>query len=100
VVRSASLSAEEIEFMRWRAERWMKVRHLPAAVRHYTAFVARHWPVMLRHTFRGSSWKTWVGLESERDAFRRYKEIRRREREFFPEAQTKTADQTLARASA
>jgi hypothetical protein len=26
-----------------------------------------------------------VGLESERDAFLRYKAIRRREREFFPE---------------
>ena len=100
VVRSASLSAEEIEFMRWRAERWMKLRHLPAAVRRYPVFVAKHWPVMLRHTFRGTSWRTWVGLESERDAFRRYKEIRRREREFFPETPTKTADQTLARASA
>ena len=100
VVRSASLSAEEIEFMRWRAERWMKVRHLPAAVRRYPGFVAKYWPVMLRHTFRGTSWKTWVGLETERDAFRRYKEIRRREREFFPEPSTKTADQTLARASA
>jgi radical SAM superfamily enzyme YgiQ (UPF0313 family) len=100
VVRSASLSAEEIEFMRWKAERWMKVRHMPVAIRRYPGFVARHWPAMLRHTFRGTSWKTWVGLESERDAFRRYKEIRRREREFFPEGTKRAADQTLARASA
>ncbi|HXT71553.1 MAG TPA: radical SAM protein [Vicinamibacterales bacterium] len=85
VVRSASLPAEEIEFMRWRAERWMKVRHLPSVIRRYPSFVARHWPAMLRHTFRGTSWKSWIGLETERDAFRRYKAIRRRERQFFPE---------------
>ena len=40
---------------------------------------------MFRHIFRGSTWRTWLGLESERDAFARYKAIRRREREFFPE---------------
>jgi hypothetical protein len=39
---------------------------------------------MLRHTFRGTTLKTWIGLESERDAFRRYKTIRRAERDFFP----------------
>jgi anaerobic magnesium-protoporphyrin IX monomethyl ester cyclase len=84
VVRSENLSAEEIEFARWRAERWMKVRHLPYALIHYPRFVTQNWPKMLRHTFRGASWKTWVGLESERTAFRRYKDIRRRERAFFP----------------
>jgi hypothetical protein len=40
---------------------------------------------MLRHTFRGTSLKTWLGFETERDAFRRYKQIRRRERDFFPD---------------
>ena len=30
VVRTEHLDAEEIEFMRWRAERWMKVRHIGA----------------------------------------------------------------------
>jgi anaerobic magnesium-protoporphyrin IX monomethyl ester cyclase len=84
VVRSASMSADDIEFLRWRAERWMKLRHLPSVMLRYPGFVARHWPAMLRHTFRGSSWRTWMGLESEREAFHRYKEIRRREREFFP----------------
>ena len=29
--------------------------------------------------------RTWLGLESQRDAFRRYKAIRRAEREFFPD---------------
>ena len=31
VVRTEHLPAEEIEFMRWKAERWMKVHHIPAA---------------------------------------------------------------------
>jgi hypothetical protein len=83
VVRTEHLDAETIEFMRWRAERWMKVRHLPAAVAHDPGFVARHGLQMLRHTFRGTTLKTWLRLESERDAFRRYKEIRRAERDYF-----------------
>ena len=85
VVRSESLSAEDIEFARWRAERWMKVRHLPAVLFTYPGFVALNWPRMLRHNFRGATWKTWVGLETERDAFRRYKAIRRGERQYFPD---------------
>ena len=85
VVRTEHLEAEEIEFMRWRAERWMKCRHLPAALAHDPGFVMKNWPRMLAHTFRGSTWRTWLGVESEREAFRRYKAIRRSEREFFPE---------------
>jgi radical SAM superfamily enzyme YgiQ (UPF0313 family) len=83
VVRTEKLEAEEIEFLRWRAERWMKVRHLPTALRHDPGFVFRHARRMLAHTFRGSTWRTWLGLESERAAFQRYKGIRRREREYF-----------------
>jgi radical SAM superfamily enzyme YgiQ (UPF0313 family) len=83
VVRSEHLTADEIEFRRWRAERWMKTRHMPTAIRWYPRFVALNWWRMLRHTFRGSSWKTWVGLESERTAFERYKAIRRAERDDF-----------------
>jgi radical SAM superfamily enzyme YgiQ (UPF0313 family) len=86
VVRTEHLEAEDIEFMRWQAERWMKCRHLPRALAHDPGFVMRNWPRMLSHTFRGSTWRTWLGLESERAAFRRYKEIRRTEREFFPES--------------
>jgi hypothetical protein len=41
---------------------------------------------MLRHNFRGTTLRTWLGLESQHDAFRRYKAIRRAEREFFPDA--------------
>jgi radical SAM superfamily enzyme YgiQ (UPF0313 family) len=83
VVRTEHLDAEEIEFMRWRAERWMKVHHLPAVFKHDPGFVGTHALRMLRHTFRGTTFKTWLGLESEREAFRRYKAIRRAEREFF-----------------
>jgi hypothetical protein len=83
VVRTETLEAEELEFLRWRAERWMKVRHLPAAFRHDPRFVIANGLRMLRHTFRGTTLKTWMGLEAERDAFRRYKAIRTREREFF-----------------
>jgi radical SAM superfamily enzyme YgiQ (UPF0313 family) len=87
VVRTEHLDAEEIEFMRWRAERWMKVQHLPPVFRHDPGFVATHALRMLRHTFRGCTLRTWLRLESERDAFRRYKAIRRAERQFFPSEQ-------------
>ena len=83
VVRSEHLTAEEIEFQRWRAERWMKVRHLPSVLRHYPAFVLRHGPAMLAHTFRGSTWRSVLGLEDSRTVFARYKAIRRAERVRF-----------------
>ncbi len=84
VVKTAHLEAEEVEFLRWRAERWMKLRHLPYVLRLYTRFVLRHMPVMCAHTFRGSTWRSALGLESERDVFRRYRELRAREREYLP----------------
>jgi radical SAM superfamily enzyme YgiQ (UPF0313 family) len=80
VVKSEHLSAEDIEFMRWRAERWMKLRHLPATARQYPRFVLRRGPQMLAHTFRGSSWRSMLGLEDSRAVFARYKDIRRKER--------------------
>ncbi|MFI5179185.1 MAG: B12-binding domain-containing radical SAM protein [Vicinamibacterales bacterium] len=85
VVRTEHLSAEDVEFMRWRAERWMKVRHMPSALAHDPGFVLTHGRRMLQHTFRGATMRTWLGLEDEREAFRRYKAIREREREFFPD---------------
>ena len=86
VVRSEYLSAEEIEFLRWRAERWMKVRHFWPVLRHSPGFVLRHGPAMLAHTFRGCSLRSLLGLESERTAFERYRAIRRAEREYLPAA--------------
>jgi radical SAM superfamily enzyme YgiQ (UPF0313 family) len=52
VTRSAHLEAEEIEFMRWRAERWMKVRHIPTAFKLHPGFVLKHGRGMMAHTFR------------------------------------------------
>jgi anaerobic magnesium-protoporphyrin IX monomethyl ester cyclase len=82
VTRSAYLDPEEMEFMRWKAERWMKVRHLPTALRHDPRFVIGNATRMLAHTFRGTTWKALVGLETARDTFRRYRAIRQREREY------------------
>jgi anaerobic magnesium-protoporphyrin IX monomethyl ester cyclase len=84
-VRSEHLSAEEIEFLRWRAERWMKLRHFWPALAHNPWFVLRHGAAMLAHTFRGSSVRSLLGLESERKAFERYRAIRRVERAYLPE---------------
>jgi len=88
VVRSEHLSTDEIEFLRWRAERWMKMRHFPKALFHSPGFCLRHGAAMIRHTFRGSSWRTLLGLEDEREAFARYRRIRAAEREAMwgPEA--------------
>ena len=82
VTRSTHLEPEEIEFMRWKAERWMKVRHLPAVFRHDPVFVLRNGRRMLAHTFRGTTWRSVVGLETDRDVFRRYRAIRDRERDY------------------
>jgi hypothetical protein len=82
VTRSAHLEADEIEFMRWKAERWMKVRHMPRAIRHDPRFLLRNGRQMLAHTFRGTTWRSLLGLESARDVFRRYRAIRERERAY------------------
>ena len=92
VTRSAHLAPDEIEFMRWRAERWMKVRHMGVAFRHDPLFVLAHAPAMLAHTFRGTTWRSLCGLESTRAAFDRYRAIRAREREYvdWPDPLTET----------
>jgi radical SAM superfamily enzyme YgiQ (UPF0313 family) len=84
VVRTEHLAADDIEFLRWRAERWMKVRHLPRVLRQYPGFVMRNGPRMLAHTFRGTTWRSLVGLENERQVFARYKARRAAEREYVP----------------
>ena len=38
---------------------------------------------MPAHTFRGSTWRTWLGLEDERRAFQRYCAIRESERDYL-----------------
>jgi anaerobic magnesium-protoporphyrin IX monomethyl ester cyclase len=83
VVRTNQLGPEEIEYSRWRAERWMKVRHMPATLRHDPWFVVANAPRMLRHTFRGSSVRSWLGLEDQRKAFERYRAIRKAEQNYL-----------------
>jgi anaerobic magnesium-protoporphyrin IX monomethyl ester cyclase len=80
VVKTVHMSSEEIEYLRWKAERWMKVRHMPVALWHDPWFVVRHAPEMLAHTFRGCTLRSVLGLEDARKAFGRYKVIRRQER--------------------
>ena len=88
VVRSEHLSADEIEFLRWRAERWMKLGHFWPALTHNPMFVLRYGAAMIAHTFRGSSIRSMLGLETEQAVFERYRSIRRREREYLPSTQT------------
>jgi len=83
VVRTRHLPPEEVEFLRWKAERWMKTRHVPAVFRHDPWFVLRSLPKMLAHTFRGSSLRSALGLQDEKKTFARYKAIRTAEREYL-----------------
>jgi anaerobic magnesium-protoporphyrin IX monomethyl ester cyclase len=83
VVRSEHVDAEEIEFLRWRAERWMKVRHLPVALVHSPLFALRVGARMLAHTFRGASLRYFLGLEDERRVFARYRALRQAERQYI-----------------
>ena len=80
VVRTEHMSGEEVEFMRWKAERWMKARHIPAVFRRNPLFILRNVHRMFGHTFRGSTVRSLLGLEDERQAFKRYRAIRAAER--------------------
>ena len=82
VTRTDALGVEDIEFMRWKAERWMKVRHMPSAFRHDPWWVTRNAGRLMAHTFRGETWRSFVGLEDARAAFKRYRAIRAQEREY------------------
>jgi len=83
VVATQHLSPEEIEYERWRAERWMKTRHIPAVIAHEPLFVLCNWWKMLAHTFRGSSIKSALGFESDRQVFERYRSLRSAERVYL-----------------
>ena len=83
VVRTKYVSADEVEYLRWKAERWMKTRHLPATFWHDPWFVLRHAREMAAHTFRGCTLASLLGLEDKRKAFERYKAIRRQERAYI-----------------
>ncbi|HEY7098618.1 MAG TPA: radical SAM protein [Terriglobales bacterium] len=83
VVRTEQITSDEVEYLRWKSERWMKVQHMPAALRHDPWFVIRNAPQMVAHTFRGSTLRSVLGLEDSKRAFERYKAIRRQEREYL-----------------
>ena len=73
----------------------MKVRHVIAALRHDPWFVLTHGSQMFAHTFRGTTWRSWCGLEGASAVFDRYREIRAREREYlaWPDPLAAVADQ-------
>jgi anaerobic magnesium-protoporphyrin IX monomethyl ester cyclase len=81
VVGTTHLPPREVEYLRWRAERWMKLRHMPVACRHSPGFVLQHGRAMIAHTFAGSTWRSAMGLEDDHAVFDRFREHRRRERE-------------------
>jgi radical SAM superfamily enzyme YgiQ (UPF0313 family) len=83
VVQTAHMAAEEVEYLRWKADRWMKLRHMPVAFRHDPWFVVKNAPKMFIHTFRGATLKTYLGLEDDRAAFARFKVMRKAEREYL-----------------
>jgi anaerobic magnesium-protoporphyrin IX monomethyl ester cyclase len=83
IVATEHLEPREIEYQRWRAERWMKTRHMPAVIAHDPRFVLFNWWKMLAHTFRGSSIRSVLGLESDRKVFERYCAIRSAERAYL-----------------
>lgn len=82
VVRTEHLAGEEIEYLRWRAERWMKLRHMPAVLFHDPLFMLCHGIKILAYILRGVRLKTLVGLEDEHRAFERYRAIRRAEKAY------------------
>jgi len=83
VVRTEHVPAKEVEYMRWKTDRWIKVRHLPAAFRHDPWFIIRTALPMAAQTFRGSSLRSMLGLEDDHKVFERYRAIRRQEREYL-----------------
>jgi radical SAM superfamily enzyme YgiQ (UPF0313 family) len=83
VVKTEHLEADEIEFLRWRRERFLKARHFPAALRQSPWWVLRNAHRMLGHTFRGHSWRWLLGLESDLQVFARYQAIRAAERNYL-----------------
>jgi radical SAM superfamily enzyme YgiQ (UPF0313 family) len=81
VVRTEHLDSLEVEFLRWQAERWMKLRHLLPVFLHSPWFVLTHAHRMLAHTFAGTTWRSVLGIETARDVFTRFRSKRHEERQ-------------------
>jgi hypothetical protein len=61
----------------------MKTRHMPAVIAHEPLFVMANWWKMLAHTYRGTTLKSLIGLESDRKVFDRYRALRQAERVYL-----------------
>jgi anaerobic magnesium-protoporphyrin IX monomethyl ester cyclase len=83
IVRTKYVSADQVEYLRWKHERSIKTRHIVPVIKHDPWFVIRNGRKMMKHTYRGSTWRNMLGLEDDQKAFTRYKEIRRQEREYL-----------------
>jgi hypothetical protein len=83
VVRTKHVLPDDIEFLRWKEERWIKLRHARAVFRDRPAFVLHNALRMFGHTFRGSTWRTFLRLEDQRKAFERYRRLRAQERNYL-----------------
>jgi anaerobic magnesium-protoporphyrin IX monomethyl ester cyclase len=83
IVRTKHVSADQVEYLRWKHERSIKTRHIVPVIKHDPWFVLRNGRKMMKHTYRGSTWRNMLGLEDDKKAFTRYKEIRRQEREYL-----------------
>ena len=79
VVKTKYLTSEEVEFMRWQVDRWMKTKHIFRSAGH-NFYVFRNALRLLAHSFRGSSLKSMLGLEDEQKVFERYRSLRSAER--------------------
>jgi radical SAM superfamily enzyme YgiQ (UPF0313 family) len=83
VVHTENIPPEETEYMRWRAERWIKLRHFPVALRRNPLFCLRHGAAMVGHTLRGTRLRNLLGLESDRAAFARFRALKAAERVYL-----------------
>jgi hypothetical protein len=82
VVACENLSGDEIEYLRWKAERWIKARHWVELVKHGPIFMARNIEPIFDFKFRGSTLKTFLRLEDDRRAFERNRGIQAAERTY------------------
>ena len=83
VVACENLTGKEIEFLRWKVERWMRVRHLSALFSHDPLFVVLNFLRILTFNFRGTSVRSVLGFEKEAAVFERYRAIREAERVYI-----------------
>ena len=83
VVRTEGMTPRQVEFMRWQADRFMKLRHMQSILFHEPLFLLRNAHRMFGHTYRGCTLKTLLGIEDEHRAFERFREIRNQERAYI-----------------